>query len=415
MDNDRICGIRDAMKERAKEFFDAGLAAANPREAVLRALQKEPMRQSPTVLLSVGKAAVGMAQAALEHLSPQQTLIVTNVENARELAGATLHIAGHPVPDLAGLRAAEAVCAALDPLGADQCILVLISGGGSALLPAPVAGVSLADKAQVNRALLASGADITQINLVRQQLSRLKGGGLTRLSAPASVRALIVSDVVSDDMRVIASGPTAQPIGTCEEARAMLKGRGIWQQIPASVRAILDRAPQPPGEIISANNTLVGSNAISRNAMAQLDHHAHLFPQALEGDVQDAAQRIAQWAAKPGVWLWGGETTVRVRGTGRGGRNQELSLHLARQAQRRGWQAPWVALVAGTDGRDGPTDAAGGLVDDGTIGRMLAAECDVEGLLANNDSYRLLDASGDHFKIGGTGTNVADLGILIRA
>lgn len=414
----------------AEDLFRAGIAAADPAAAVARALSggaaPVPGPGGRLAVVAVGKAAVGMARAAMAACRPDTVLVVTNHENATpenraRVAGAQVFAAGHPVPDAGGARAAQAVIALLATLGPEDRLLALISGGGSALLPAPVQGVSLQDKAQVNRLLLASGADITQMNLVRQQLSVLKGGGMARLAAPAPVTALILSDVVGDDLRVIASGPTVAPIGTRAEARALLQGRGLWDRLPAPVRAHLQQdAPAP--DVPRADNRLIGSNALSVAAMAAAAGAAaggaglHMAQAPLVGDVAEAAARIvAQTAAQgPGIWLAGGETTVELTGTGLGGRNQELALRVALLAEAAGWPDGWVFLSGGTDGRDGPTEAAGGLVDAGTCARIRAAGLSPRALLADNDSNAALAAAGDLLITGPTGTNVADLQILIR-
>lgn len=395
-----------ALRARARAIFDAGLAAADPAAAVTRALAGTA---PPARLLAIGKAARRMAGAALAVLGPVPALVVTNDENAGDLSGATVLAAGHPVPDARGEAAARAVEAAVAGLSAQDRVLCLISGGGSALLPAPVPGLTLADKQEVSRLLLASGADIADLNLVRQQLSRLKGGGLLRAAAPATVTALILSDVVGDDLRVIASGPTVAPIGTRAGAAARLRALGLWDRLPPAVaRHLSAPAPALP-PLPAAENRLVGSNALSIAAMAAAAPGAVVHP-VLDGDVAAAAARIA--ACGPGVHLFGGETTVRLTGRGRGGRNQELALRVALLAQD--WRGPWVFLSGGTDGRDGPTDAAGGIVDQGSLARMAAAGIDPLARLAENDSHPALAAAHDLLVTGGTGTNVADLQVLIR-
>ena len=395
-----------AQRAQARALFDAGVAAADPVAATTRALAQSPV--AATLIVAVGKAARGMAQAAMAASSDVPCLIVTNYENATPLAGAQVFAAGHPVPDENGAHAAGAVIAALGNLGAHDHVLALISGGGSALLPAPVAGVSLAEKAAVNDLLLGSGADIMQMNLVRQHLSRLKGGGFLRSAAPAVVTALILSDVMGDDLRAVASGPTVAPLGTRAQARTILQSLDIWEKCPATVRSHLSSA-ETTVTAPKADNRLIGANPISLRAMAAHAPDAHVIADPVTGDVAAAARRICD-AAGQGITLWGGETTVQLRGTGRGGRNQELALRIALEARARGWAGPWVCLQGGTDGRDGPTDAAGGLVDSGTLGRI----SDVAGLLANNDSYTALAQAGDLLITGATGTNVADLGVLIR-
>lgn len=406
------------MRAEAVRLFRAGVEAADPARAVARELAARPLPAAGPggriVAIAAGKAARAMMAAALDALGPVPgALVVTNHENARPLAGAEVIDAGHPVPDAAGARAAERVLAAVSTLTPADRVLVLISGGASALLPAPVEGVRLEEKAEVNRLLLASGADITEMNLVRQALSRIKGGGLARAAWPAPVTALILSDVIGDDLRVVASGPTCPAIGTRAEAAAALKARGLWERLPESVRRVLTELPDPPPPP-PADNRLVGSNAMSLAAMGKA---AGVTPEAepLTGDVAQAAARVVASLSGPGIRLFGGETTVVVRGPGLGGRNQELALRVAILAEGAGWRRPWVFLSGGTDGRDGPTDAAGGLVDAGTLARIRAAGRDPLADLARNDSHHALKVAGDLLITGPTGTNVADLQVLIRA
>ncbi len=398
-----------SQRDEVARIFQAGLVAADPARALVPLL---PGLDGPDLILAVGKAARAMAEAALAALGPVETLVVTNDENARPLTGATVLAASHPVPDARGAAAAETILARLSHMQPGQHILALISGGGSALVPAPVAGVSLADKAAVNRLLLASGAEITRMNLVRQQLSRLKGGGLLRAAHPARVTALILSDVVGDDLRAIASGPTVAPLGTRAEARAILKDHAVWDALPPAVRTHLDAAEPPPTPLPEARNLLIGSNALSVRAMAKAAPDATVAAEPLTGDVAEAAARVV--TSDPGITLFGGETTVILKGKGRGGRNQELALRVALLADAQGWTGPWTFLSGGTDGRDGPTDAAGAIVDHASLARMRAAGIDPVARLLQNDSYPCLAASGDLLMTGGTGTNVADLQVLIR-
>jgi hydroxypyruvate reductase len=295
-------------------------------------------------------------------------------------------------------------------------VLALISGGGSALLPGPVKGLTLADKAEVNRLLLVSGADIQETNIVRQALSRFKGGGLLRLAAPAPVRSLILSDVVGDDPRVIASGPTVGPIADLATARDVAHRLGIWEQMPGAAREAMAReAARDP--LPDPDAALVGSNTISVTAMAAAaGRPVRVVEAPLIGSVTKAAEQVLTLAATtpPGTaLLFGGETTVILTGNGRGGRNQELALRVALLAEERGLPGDWLFLSGGTDGRDGPTDAAGAIVDGQSLSRMRAAGADPRALLANSDSHAALAASGDLLITGATGTNVADLQIFL--
>ncbi len=395
-----------AEKELARRIFDAGVAAADPFEAVRRHIDQV---EKPSQIIAVGKAAVRMAEAALEAFPKTPCMVVTNYENAKEVAGAKVFASGHPIPDENGALAGAAVADSLR--NASGPILALISGGGSALLPAPVAGVTLGDKAQVNQALLGGGLDIVQMNLVRQQLSDLKGGGFLKLAAPNKVNALVLSDVVGDDLSAIASGPTVAPLGTRRDAREILVSAGLWEGLPDSVRNHLD-GDDVAIELPEETNILIGSNAQSVSAMATITPST-VISEPVEGDVSDAAKVICD-ACGPGVTVWGGETTVVLKGTGRGGRNQELALRIAIEAERRGW-SQWTCLQGGSDGRDGPTDAAGGLVSEQSLNRLSAAGGDLDSLLENNDSYKALELCGGLLITDATGTNVADLGIMIRS
>ncbi|SIT75850.1 hydroxypyruvate reductase [Yoonia rosea] len=383
-------------------IFQAGVKAADPYLAVSEALEDVP---APALIVAVGKAARSMARAALVRFAGVKCLVVTNYENASDLDGAVVMAAGHPVPDEHGAAAAKAVIAALDAV--DGPVLALISGGGSALLPAPAGALTLADKARVNDLLLGSGLDIVAMNLIRQQLSDLKGGGFLRHATPSKVTALILSDVIGDDLSAIASGPTVGPIGTAGQAMALLQAHGLWEDLPEVVRDHLRQAV-PPAPLPEARNILVGSNGKSVAAMQDAAPEAHVIATPIIGDVADAARIICDQAVV-GTTVWGGETTVVLRGTGRGGRNQELALRIAQEAALRGW-TDWTCLQAGSDGRDGPTDAAGALVDQDTLAKI----ADLDRLLANNDSYAALNAAGDLLITDATGTNVADLGVMIR-
>jgi hydroxypyruvate reductase len=410
------------LRDTAKELFQIACKAADPALALRAALVENPLPRPDSGgiyhVVSIGKAAVPMAKELLCHLGEDahDTIVITNYENACDLSGATVMASGHPVPDENGAKAAAEVIRRLAKTTQADRVIALISGGGSALLPAPAEGLTLADKAEVNRLLLAHGFEITEINLIRQQLSRLKGGGFLRHAAPAPITAYILSDVIGDDLRVIASGPTVAPIGSAGEAKALLTGHGIWDRLPAPIRAHLN-APKTQAPLPQAKNILIGSNRKSLDAVAMAaGAKARIVSDHLTGDVSDAANTVIAAAGtapkhRPACLIFGGETTVTLKGTGLGGRNQELALRVAMAMPDLG--RDWVFLSGGTDGRDGPTDAAGGIVDAGTAGRIHAAGQDPETLLANNDSHAALNAAGDLLITGATGTNVADVQILM--
>ena len=428
--------IQERLRQDAKKFFHAGLQAVQPKAAVLKALRRHqpslPEAGGRIFLAAIGKAARGMLAGALEYLREvghnemHACFLVTDHGNFAPVDGCEAHAAGHPLPDIGGLRAAEGLMALLDEADKDDLALILISGGGSALLPCPKSGISLQDEIALTQLLLTSPLSIDESNLLRQQFSRIKGGGLARRAAPARVLTLLLSDVPGDDIRTIASGPTAAPLGAPKEAMELTRAKGIWERMPSSMRTHLQARRNEPAPLSPQNveHVLVGSNAMMVSATGAAavaaGYETEMIPGWMAGDVTALAERLLGHArncaatSRPMAFCCGGESVVEVCGSGTGGRNQELALRFAFGAAKQGGlAAPWVFLSAGSDGRDGPTDAAGGLVDGGSLERMRAAGAMPEDLLANNDSHRALDASGDLLRIGATGTNVADVQIFL--
>lgn len=412
----------DQMRDLARRLYDQAVRAADPALAVRRHFADHPPQILPGggrhILIAIGKAAPAMLAEAMAHLpGPQIALAVTHYGNQADIPGARVLAASHPVPDAAGLRAGQEIIALLQRASPVDHVHALISGGGSALVPAPRAPLTLEDKQEVNRLLLASGLEIGQINLIRQQLSDLKGGGFLRHSA-APVTALILSDVIGNDLGAVAGGPTAAPLGDNQDALRLLQSRDLLPHLPPRVRDMLQNGAAPLAQV-RAQNHLIGSNEISLQAMRAAVPQgwaARIVSDRLTGDVGDAAARVAQ-AMQPGdqpqALIFGGETTVVLRGGGTGGRNQELALRMALLG--RDWRDAWTFLSGGTDGRDGPTDAAGGIVDGGTLTRIAHAGQDAAALLADNDSHAALSAAGDLLATGATGTNVADVQVLLIA
>jgi len=432
----RIEPIETLMKQDALSIFQAGVTAADPYLAVKRHLVPALFDPYSKVhLIAFGKAACAMAKAAQEiipdGMMAGRGIAVTNYENIISIDNIDVFGTGHPLPDAAGLKAAQLIAERVQQAQCNELILVLISGGGSALIPYPAGQISLQEKIATTDLLLASGAAINQINCVRKHLSQLKGGGLAKLAAPAHLHALILSDVLGDDLSAIASGPTVADDSTYADAIDVLKTKGIWQQVPDKVRQYLQQGrlgaiaetPKPDDDIFkTTRHTLVGSNAISVKAMLQaarnLGYETELYSDRLYGEAREEAEKLAVHAKtltanKPIALLAGGETTVTLKGNGRGGRNQEMALAFALAAEQHRLTGNWAFLSGGTDGRDGPTDTAGGSVDPDTLKRMTQAGINPIDLLENNDSYTALKASGDLLMTGATGTNVADLQILL--
>lgn len=434
-------------------MLEAALHAVDPYAAVRAHLRIEgdilraggrayPLAEiERIVVVGGGKAGAPMAAALTDLLGARITAGVVNVKYGHTTTqgnrqGGAIQIveASHPVPDAAGQAGAERIAGLLGGLTPRDLVLVLISGGGSALLPLPVAGISLADIQALTQALLRCGADITEINTIRKHLSGLQGGQLARLAQPAQVITLILSDVVGTPLDVIASGPTVPDPTTYADAVAVLKRYEILDQVPASVRHHLlagaagafPDTPKPGDPLFErVTNIVIGDNASAgRAAVAaarRRGFHSTLLTTFVQGEAREVGRVAAGLAqgialgqsdfARPTCLVLGGETTVTIRGQGTGGRNQELALAAAIALD--GYPLPdgvEVAVVSlGTDGTDGPTDAAGGVAMCDTVARGRARGLDVRAALADNDSYHYLAAVGDLIVTGPTNTNVNDL------
>ena len=411
-----------------RRLFDAALTAADPAKAVPAYLPAPP--KGRTVVIGAGKAAAAMAKAVEDNWDgPLEGLVVTRYPHGADCRRIEVIEAAHPVPDQKGREAAGRILALAEDLGPDDLALCLISGGGSALLSLPAEGIALEEKQAVNRALLKSGAAIDEMNCVRKHLSAIKGGRLAAAAAPARVVSLLISDVPGDDPAVIASGPTIADPTTFAEAQAILEKYGI--EAPASVARLMAAAAEEtpkPGDprIAAAESHIIAKPQASLEAAAALAREAGITPvilgDSIEGEARDVAQVMAgiarqvaqhdQPMAAPCVLLSGGETTVTVRGQGRGGRNAEFLLALAVALD--GLPAVY-GLACDTDGIDGSEDNAGAIVTPDSLKRAAAAGVDAKAMLANNDGYGFFDKLGDLVLPGPTRTNVNDFrAILIQ-
>jgi hydroxypyruvate reductase len=384
-------------------------------------------------ILGAGKAAVPMAQAMETLLGERVSdgIVVTKKGQGRQLRKTRVIEAAHPIPDIAGEQAAHLIAAMAQQATAQDLVFFLVSGGGSALMPYPVDGVTLADKQTVTHLLLRSGGTIQETNMLRRHLSQLKGGKLARLAYPAQVITLIVSDVVGDSLEDIASGPTAPDPSRYADCWEIIRKYRLQDLIPAAVRATLDRGIRgeiaetvKAGDAAFANvhNVIIASNRHATEAARwhaeSLGYRATILSNAIEGESREVAKRqaaafkkaLSEPPPEPLCFISGGETTVTVSGDGVGGRNQEYALAAAIElAGARGV----VALCAGTDGIDGPTDAAGAVVDGATVLRGRVRGCDATAFLARNDSYHFLQATADLLITGPTETNVMDLQVML--
>ena len=411
-----------------RAMFDAAIAAAQPALCVPAHLPPPP--KGRLIVIGAGKASAAMAEA-VEHnwAGPLEGLVVTRYGYAAPCRRIEIVEADHPVPDAAGLAAAERILKLAQSAGPDDLVLCLISGGGSALLPLPLEGLTLADKQQVNRALLASGATITEMNTVRRHLSAIKGGRLAAAAYPARLLCLLISDVPGDNPADIASGPTAGDTTTTADALAVLQRYDI--DIPAAVRSALSSAAAEtikPGDprLAQAETRIIAAPLMALQAAAEVARSeglpVHILGDAIEGEARDVGKVMAGLALHtaahyqpfkpPCVLLSGGETTVTVRGQGRGGRNVEFLLALAIAL---GGRAGIWALAGDTDGVDGLEDIAGAIATPSTLERAFRAGLHPREALADNDGHGFFGVLGDAVLTGPTRTNVNDFrAILIR-
>ncbi len=412
-----------------RQMFDAAVAAAQP--ALCLPPHLPPLPKGRTIVIGAGKASAAMAAALEAHWpGPLEGLVVTRYGYQQPCQRIEIVQAAHPVPDAAGLEASQRIAQLVSGLSADDLVIALISGGGSSLLVAPGDGLTLADKQAINKALLASGATISEMNCVRRHLSSLKGGRLGALCYPARLLTLLISDVPGDSPMDIASGPTVADTTSCAEALAILARYRI--DIAPPVRALLESGAGEtvkPGDALLANSSMAMITApqMALEAAADVARAAGITPyilgDSLEGEARDVAKTLAgisrQVALRgqpfnaPCVLLSGGETTVTLRGNGRGGRNVEFLLALAVAL---GDQAGVYALAGDTDGVDGAEEIAGALLTPDTLTRAWAQGMNPRAYLDNNDAHTFFQALGDSVVTGPTLTNVNDFrAILIDA
>ena len=439
--------IMKEMRQHAFEIFQAALRAADPVEAILRhvSLDKgilvvgkrrfELKDYDRILVVGAGKAAASMAHAVESLLGErvEDGVVVVKDGHGIPLQRVRIHEASHPVPDERGIRGSEDILTLVSSASERDLVLCVISGGGSALLVAPVEGVRLKDKQDVTRLLLACGAGIHEINCVRKHLSQIKGGRLSRSAHPATVVSLILSDVIGDNLDVIASGPTVPDSSTFHQAEQVLKGYGIWEQVPLSVRQNMEKGvigeieeTPKPGDLSFQKDVweLVGTNLLALKAAkkeaASRGYRPLILSTMIEGEAREVAKMHGAVAKEilssdnpipsPACVLFGGETTVTLQGEGRGGRNMEFALAsaIAIDGERH-----VVVLSGGTDGTDGPTDAAGAIADGETVVRARAKGLDPPDYLRRNDAYPFFQILGDLLVTGPTRTNVMDVCIML--
>ena len=421
------------MRKHALQIFRAALDAADPYAAVLRHLHFDGRRLiagrrryktadfDRVQVIGAGKASAAMARAVEHVLGRLIKGGIVNVPDgtAAKLRRIALHPAGHPIPDQRGVEGARRILDMAREAGPRDLLICLISGGASALLPAPAPPLTLAVKQELTRQLLNAGATIHELNTVRKHLSLIKGGQLAAAAYPATVITLILSDVIGDDVDVIGSGPTAGDSSTLDQARSVLRKYGVEVGIENGADALRETP-----KTTQAQNLVVGGNRLAMDAAAlkarELGYRTLVLSSCVEGETREIAGMHAaivkeilaagRPVRRPACILSGGETTVTVRGKGLGGRNQEFVLAAAIALEGFG---PATIFSAGTDGLDGPTDAAGAIADERTLARARNLNLDARAFLDNNDSYHFFGPLDALVKTGPTGTNVMDVRILL--
>ena len=431
-----------------RDIFDVGLEAADPKEAIIRAVKpdnngllwvnerKYDLNQFKRILVvGAGKAAAPMAQAMEDLLGKRLTggVITTKYGHGLSLKIISITEAGHPVPDSQGLSGTERILKILQGTNETDLIFCLISGGGSALMPLPVAGLTLEDKQKTTQELLDCGATIHEINTIRKHISAIKGGNLARSAYPGTLIALILSDVIGDDLDAIASGPTVPDRSTFDDCIDIITKYDLSKKIPSRVMEYLSRGqsgmeeetPKPGDPLFEKTEAvIIGSASLSLDAAAaraeSLGYNTLILSSCIEGETRDVAKvhaaigkeviKSGNPVKRPACVISGGETTVTIRGGGLGGRNTEFVLAAA--IELNGADGITV-LSGGTDGTDGPTDAAGAVADGTTYSKALKNGMKPEEYLRNNDSYHFFENAGGLIKTGPTMTNVMDLRIML--
>lgn len=435
------------LRRDALSIFHAGLEAANPAKAIHRQIRRTDGELNVAgrsydlpafagvYVVGAGKASARMAQAVEALLGDRLKAGTVNVKYGHTVPLEIVRAreAGHPVPDDAGVCATEELIRLLGETGAKDLVLCLLSGGGSALLPCPAEGLTLEDKQETTKILLECGATIREINAVRKHISRIKGGRLAQLAYPSTLVSLILSDVIGDDLESIASGPTIPDSSTYSDCLRILDRYGVAHKIPPAVRRHLEQGAGGKKEetpkahdpaFAAVQNVIIGSNIqaiqAAKDKACELGYQSFILSSFIEGETREVAKvhaaiakeivRSGQPVAAPACIISGGETTVTLKGRGLGGRNQEFSLAAALALE--GMNRVFV-LSAGTDGTDGPTEAAGAFADGETVRRARAVGLDAEDYLRENDSYHFFLRLGDLLVTGPTFTNVMDLRLVL--
>ena len=434
------------------KIFDLGIEEVKPKNLISKHIKIIGSKEihigdnkfdkfKSIIPICIGKASVEMANCFNEifkrnssklDFKVKKGFLVVNKENFKNVENFHCFFSGHPLPDKKGLEASSFLVNYLKTFDEKDLIILMLSGGGSAMLPSPPNPISLENKIFVNQMLLSSGANIKEINTVRKHLSTLKGGNFLKHSYPATTSSLIISDVVGDDLSSISSGLTVPDSSTFENAIEISRKYNIWNSFPKNVRNYLSvglkspnlETPKRSNKIFeNCSNKIIASNSISLDCIKKQINSLNgnleckFWKKNVEGDVKRIAFDLVEYVScngtkNPLILLSGGETTVKIVGDGKGGRNQEFALYVCLFMKKFMPKQKFFFLSGGTDGRDGPTDSAGGIVSNNTLELCEKANINFEKELNNNNTYFVLEKIDSHIKIKGTNTNVADIQIF---
>ena len=420
-----------------KNILDSYLKVIKKQIIVKKSTSKKKVYSNVNKIfpICIGKASVDMAKKVKEifknsDLKIEKGVVIVNKENFKKIPGFKCFSSNHPVPDKNGFEATNYLRNYLSNLNANDLVLVFISGGGSALAPLPVDQINLKDKVLVNKILLECGANIKEINAVRKHLSKIKGGNLCKICFPAYIQSFILSDVIGDDLSSIASGMTTYDETTFSDVQNILKKYRVWKKIPTKVQNFIklgekNKELETPKKndvfFKKTNNILIGSNNLCLEKIQKYCESSKISSKIwirnIEGDVRkvtkDLARKIKNIKIKrPIILISGGETTVKVKGSGKGGRNQEFGLYFCKEMKIQNPNQKFYILSAGTDGRDGPTNSAGAILSHSSLTDISKNKINLSKELKNNNSYEVLKKIKSLVIIDGTNTNVADVQLI---
>lgn len=430
-----------SLREDAKKIYSSSIAKLDPSRTVYDYLSSNSIVKSSLEKIypvAFGKASISMMSGLLNYLKDQfpeipiheKPIVISNNSQETIEHSVDLHFSSHPIPTQKSVEAGDKVINYISSSSDKDLVIFLISGGASALLSKPPSSIALKDKITLTDLLLKSGASINEMNTVRKHMSDIKGGRLTKFAEPSPCYSLIISDVINDDISSIASGPTTHDKTTYKDAENILNSYNLLDKTPLSIvdhiyNGISGKIEESPKDIINCENKIISSNRLYREQLASFakkhGYHPVLIQRDIIGEAKEEAfflidqinKHIDNMCDKPLAIISGGETVVNMQGSGKGGRNQELALSFLANNKKINTQREWLLLSVGTDGIDGPTDAAGGIIDNASVKYMMESNNNINDFLSNNDSYNYLKEINSLFITGPSGTNVADVQLIL--